>query len=201
MGARRDSELPPFRFTNDLSRLVGALIGIVVVLALAVGLRLVLVEVLDDAVHPVTYVALIGGTIGAIAMAVVMQVQGARRNLPSTDLLHSFAPELFEESVSYLYAGMALHVVYGAVTASFYPRLMRGVLDVRGGQFVAFPNALLWTVLFSAGLALLGTAYAALGWIDLDVGLWSRAYHRFLLLHLVFAVSLAVMLGIYWPFR
>lgn len=54
-------DLPEFRFTDDPSRFVGAGVEVVVVLAIMTGVRYVVVGVLNDPVHPVTYAALVGG--------------------------------------------------------------------------------------------------------------------------------------------
>lgn len=135
---------PEYRLTDDASPLTGALVGTSVLIAIAVAIRLVMAGLIDDPVHPVTYAGLVGGFLGAVAMALGMQVMRVRANLATTDFLTKTFGDRFEDPGSYVYGGTALHLVYGGIAGSFYPRIIKGRFGLHGSEFVAFPASMLY---------------------------------------------------------
>lgn len=101
--------------TDEASRLTGALLGTVILIGIAVVIPIVMAGIIDDPVHPVTSVGLVGGFLGALAMALLMPVMKVRANLPTTDFLTKTFGDRFYDPGSDVYGGTALHLVYGVV--------------------------------------------------------------------------------------
>lgn len=65
-------------------------------------------------------------------------------------------------------------------------------------MFLALPLSLVFTVAFGLVLFVIGSVYGVAGLISLDVDPGADEYRRFFALHVVYGVTLGVVLGIWW---
>jgi len=180
-------------FPRSTSRVVA---GVLLSVGLGVALRFVSGIFIGGQPHPVTYLALVGGGLGATAMyAFVWRFDDDLR----------FAPIEFWANVvgdgtteRYRYQGVYLHVTYGALIGAFFPRLMQELNGGgAGGLFATLPLSLVTGGAFGLALFVLGVAYAQLGFFRLELS--TDRVGVFLLEHLVYGIVLGLVTGLWLP--
>jgi len=180
-------------FPRSTSRVA---VGVLVSIGLGIALRFVSGIFIGDQPHPVTYLSLVGGGLGATAMyAFVWRFDDDLRFAP----IEFWANVVGDGSTDeYRYQGIYLHVTYGALVGAFFPRLMQELAGGgAGGLFAALPLSLVTGAGFGLLLFVLGIAYAQLGFFRLELS--PDRVGVFLLEHLVYGVVLGLVTGLWIP--
>lgn len=184
------------RVAEHPQSLPGAVGGVLVTLGLVVALRIAAGLFIDDAVHPITYLAVAGGGLGSIAMLLFVRY---------TDDELQFAPiEFWANQIGdgriekYRRQGTYLHVTYGAVVAGFFPRIIHELTGGGAGNlFAQYPLSIVTGLAFGAVLFVLGIVYSRLGFFELS--LEPESVGRFLSTHVVYGLALGVTTGLMRP--
>jgi len=179
------------RVADHPRSLPGTVGGIAVTIGVVIALRIGAGLLLDDPVQPATYVAVVGGGLGAVSMFLFhAQVEEEVRFAP----IDFWARRIGDGGVTeYQRQGLYLHVTYGAVLAGFYSRLMME-LTGSGTLFATLPLSLVTGTIFGVALFVLGMVYARVGLFNLEFD--PPAVCRFLASHLVFGIVLGAVLGL-----
>lgn len=174
----------------------GLLAGLLVTVGIAVVLRILVGLFIIDRIHPVTYTAIVGGGLGATAMFLVVR---------KFDDPVQFAPITFWANVlgdgaleRYRRQGLYLHVTYGAIVGSFYPRIVQELTpNLAGYLFADFPLSLLTAPLYAIVLLCIGLVYERAGFFDIE---YSRdRLVPFVVAHLVYGLVLGAITGLWIP--
>jgi hypothetical protein len=182
------------RVADHPRSLPGAVGGIAVTIGLVVALRIGVGLAINDPVHPVTYLAVFGGGLGAVAMFVFVQQTGDGSRFAPIDF---WAERIGDGDVAeYQRQGLYLHVTYGAILAGFYPRILIE-LTGSGTLFAALPLSLVTGTIFGVILFVLGIVYARIGLFGL--GFEPPVVFRFLTSHVVFGLVLGLVTGLMKP--
>jgi hypothetical protein len=187
-------------FERDVKRRVaqhprsmpGLVTGFVVTVLLASALRVVSGLFMDDPIFAITYVALVGGGLGATAMYAFSKYTNDERFAP----IDFWANVLGDGDIrKYRMQGVYLHVTYGAIVGSFFPRLVNEVVPGTAGYlFAQLPMSLVTASVFAFGLFLLGLVYSQIGFFRL--ALERRAVGRFFANHVVYGLVLGLTTGL-----
>jgi len=180
------------RISKHPQTVSGVLAGFALTIALAIGLRVVSGLVLNDEVFLVTYLSLVGGGFGATAMFWLYQYFEEPR-FPPIDF---WANVLGEGRLQrYRTQGIYLHVTYGAIVGSCYPRLVNELTpSVAGDLFGALPMSLLTSMAFAIGVFLLGLLWAQIGLFRLEFRRWTIGL--FFASHVVYGLVLGLVAGL-----
>jgi len=157
-----------------------------------VAIRIALVSIIDDPVHPITYVGVMGGIVGAAAMQGVIRWRDLGYS-PATHLWSKYVAD--GEPPEFVRQGVYLNLLYGAIAGGVYPRLFHS-LGFGGDLFAALPGSLISGLAFGALAFLFAMALVIVGVIDMDVDV--KRIGMVLGLHLLYGVVLGFVVGI-WP--
>lgn len=183
------------RISEHPQTVPGIVVGIGVTIVLAVVLRVGSGVLLEDAINHITYVAMIGGGLGATAMFAVYQWTEQERFAP----IEFWARTLGDGDLrKYRRQGLYLHVTYGAIVGSFYPRLLNELTPgLAGNWFGTLPASLFFATLFALAVFVVGFIYAQIGLFRLEMQ--PRPILRFLGYHVVFGLVLGLATGLSKP--
>lgn len=170
----------------------GVVAGFLLTVALAVVLRVISGLVLNDEVFLITYLSLLGGGFGATAMYGLYRYAD-ESHFPPIDF---WANVLGDGRLTrYRTQGLYLHVTYGALVGSFFPRIVNEVTPtVAGDLFGALPMSLLTATVFAVGVFLLGLLWAQVGLFRLQFR--ERAIGLFFASHVVYGLVLGLVAGL-----
>jgi hypothetical protein len=157
-----------------------------------VAIRIALVALINDPVHPITYVGVIGGIVGAAAMQGVIRWRELGYS-PATHLWSKYVAD--GEPPEFVRQGVYLNLLYGAIAGGVYPRLFH-TLGFGGGLFAALPGSLLTGLAFGVLAFVVAMALAVVGLLDMDVD--AKRIGMVLSLHLLYGVVLGFVVGV-WP--
>lgn len=166
--------------------------GFIFTVALAVGLRVISGLLLNDEVFLVTYLSLLGGGFGATAMYGLYQYF-EEPHFPPVDF---WANVLGDGRLQrYRTQGLYLHVTYGAIVGSFFPRIVNELTPtVAGDLFGALPMSLVTATLFAIAIFLLGLVWAQVGLFRLEFS--KRPVALFLASHVLYGLVLGFVAGL-----
>jgi hypothetical protein len=172
---------------------IGLLTATLASLGWLVALRIALVSVLDDPVHPVTYIGVVGGVLGAAAVQAIVRWTDLG-SLPATQFWATYLGD--GDPGEYVRQGTYLHVLYGAVAGGCYPRLF-WLLGFAGEDFAALPWSLAIGLAFGLLAFVVALVFLALGVVEMDVT--GERVAAFLSLHLVYGLVVGAVVGLYAP--
>lgn len=170
----------------------GVVGGFLLTVVLAVTLRVISGLLLNDEVFLITYLSLLGGGFGATAMYWLYQ-QFEEPHFPPVDF---WANVLGDGRLGrYRTQGLYLHVTYGAIVGSFFPRIVNELTPtVAGGLFGALPMSLVTATTFGIAIFLLGLLWAQVGLFRLEFS--KRPLALFLGSHVLYGLVLGLVAGL-----
>lgn len=184
------------RVAEHPQSLPGAVGGVLVTLGLVIALRIAAGLLIDDAVHAVTYLAVAGGGLGAVAMFVFVRYAGEETQFAPVEFWANWIGDGKVEK--YRRQGTYLHVTYGAVAGGFYPRIMQELGGGGAGYlFAEYPLALVTGLAFGVFLFVLGVVYSRIGFFDLEFS--TESIVRFLTTHVIYGLILGLVTGLWLP--
>jgi hypothetical protein len=177
------------RFGDWAGSLQGAVVVSVLGIGLLLGGRIAIGAVLGDAVHPTTYLGIVGGALGSGAMLLAWWQLGMRDPAPAAQFWSGVLGDPWggDGDASWL----PLHVVYGALLGGLYPRMLW--LAIGGRVWPSLPGGLVSGAVFGGVVCVLAVGYGALGWFG-----WVGTYtgEVTVMSHLAYGVVLGFVVGV-----
>jgi hypothetical protein len=159
-----------------------------------VAVRISLGGLIGDPVHPVTYVGVLGGVVGALVTLAAIQWRDRDYSLATRSLSSAIADG---DPAEYRQQGATVHVVYGAIAGGCYPRVA-WMLGFEGHQFAALPYSATVGVGFGLLAFVVALAFGLAGVVDLDLDgqIVATAVTR----HVLYGLVVGAVVGLWQPY-